>query len=136
MKTPLTIADLKSKLGKSFINPKIYCHPNNYNLLLDGLRQQTQEWYGTPLHFIKYDHTFSLDVIKDRYVPEFARKWIFPADRFVEYEKSDEVWAIPIGFGKYVDTKDPVFYVIDQAIFGWNYGYNLGFNFPKLTNYY
>ena len=34
-----------------------------------------------------------------------GRKWEFPKDRFVEYEKSDEAWARPLGFGKEVDTK-------------------------------
>ena len=27
-------------------------------------------------------------------------QWIFPADRFVEYEPSDEVWCRPLGIGK------------------------------------
>lgn len=25
--------------------------------------------------------------------------WVFPKRRFIEYEKSDEVWARPLGYG-------------------------------------
>lgn len=27
------------------------------------------------------------------------KRWIFPKDRFVEYEKCDEVWARALGYG-------------------------------------
>lgn len=34
-----------------------------------------------------------------------CRAWQFPADRFVEYEQSDEAWARPLGFGREVDVQ-------------------------------
>ncbi len=32
------------------------------------------------------------------------RGWLFPVDRFVEYEPSDEAWARPLGFGQEGDV--------------------------------
>lgn len=40
--------------------------------------------------------TCSIEMKQDR------KRWQFPQDPFVEYEKSDERWARPIGFGREV----------------------------------
>lgn len=32
-----------------------------------------------------------------------GKHWVFPPDRFVEYEPKDEVWARVLGFGHEVD---------------------------------
>ena len=34
--------------------------------------------------------------------------WKFPDDKFVRYDKSDEVWARPLGFGKEVEVVQSV----------------------------
>lgn len=35
-------------------------------------------------------------------------RWRFPPDRFVEYDESDEAWAVPLGFGSMVDELQTV----------------------------
>lgn len=34
--------------------------------------------------------------------------WQFPDDRFVRYDKSDEAWARPLGFGKEIEVIETV----------------------------
>lgn len=36
------------------------------------------------------------------------RVWKFPDDKFVQYEKSDEAWARPLGFGEEVEIVETV----------------------------
>lgn len=58
------------------------------------------------------------------FVPKYGRKWQFPHDRFVEYEESDERWAVPLGFGRYVDDESQlVAWRVD-----WSYLQPFGFS--------
>jgi hypothetical protein len=47
-----------------------------------------------------------LPFISSPLVPKHGQKWQFPRDPFVEYEKCDEEWAIPIGYGRWVEDAD------------------------------
>jgi hypothetical protein len=48
--------------------------------------------------------TYDIDII------EPAKVWKFPEHKFIEYDKKDEEWAIPLGFGKWVDTEKKTTY--------------------------
>ena len=39
----------------------------------------------------------------NEHMPIWNTKWQFPSDPFVDYEKSDEKWAKPVGYGCEVD---------------------------------
>lgn len=50
-------------------------------------------------------HLGTLSIYGDRpavFVTEYAveHRWVFPEDRFVEYEPKDEAWARPLGYGR------------------------------------
>lgn len=46
---------------------------------------------------------FGMPVYSSSLMPKHPRKWQFPRDPFVDYEKSDEAWARPVNYGKEVD---------------------------------
>jgi hypothetical protein len=110
---PTTIANAIRDLADKFRPPPppkrerkiIVCHPVNMPLLkmADDFGQKNGLLTGMPVR--------ASDA-----VPLRARRWEFPKDRFVEYEKSDEKWAIPLGFGKWVDD-GPWFAVVDLDVF-------------------
>lgn len=83
----------------------IFCHPDN----IETIKLIAQKSAGGA--------AFSVPIYGNIMCPKYARKWVFPADRFVEYEKKDEAWAIPLGFGHWEETKDPVFYVMHDPGF-------------------
>lgn len=70
----------------------IVCHPSNLHLL--------GQWAASSDRF---PNLIGLPVYTNEACPLRTKKWEFPKERFVEYEKSDEAWAIPLGFGRWVD---------------------------------
>jgi hypothetical protein len=116
VKQQISIKDIKKNIH-NYIKPIIYCHPENLKLLKDT----TSEPADTHFRHYPFGYDYGIEIIQDKHLPRYARVWKFPQTPFVEYEKSDEVWAIPIGFGRWVETEDPVYYIIDRNVF---YSYN------------
>lgn len=85
----------------------ILCHPDNTELL----RKQF------PAQHRVYGAYGGIEIRSDINIPRFSQKWAFPETRFVTYEKGDELWAIPLNFGKWVDGDEPVFYEINDTYF-------------------
>lgn len=59
-------------------------------------------------------------VVASPHLSSTAPTWVPPCDPFVEFEKKDEAWAKPLGFGKMEERK--VFYAINTRAmnrFGW-----------------
>jgi hypothetical protein len=52
-------------------------------------------------------------------IPKFKQKWVFPKDRFVEYEEKDKIWAIPLKIGYWEDTDEPLFIQIRRESFNF-----------------
>lgn len=78
----------------------IICHPVNYELL--KLAAKTG---GIPM---------GMEIRPNPYVPIFVSEWQFPKDwssRWIDYEKSDETWAKPLGYGRQVETNERWFMV-------------------------
>lgn len=82
----------------------VYCHPDNVDLLRRFFAASAAK-LGLPQPGIPGE-----ELIGNAFVPRTGRRWEFPATPFVEYEKRDEAWAIPLGFGRWVDDGLPVFY--------------------------
>lgn len=114
-----SLQNLNQTLNKYYLNQDIYCHPENYDFLLKNLYEGTghHTYLSNFSSYKKFDYEFlyGIKIYQDRHLPKCIRRWEFPADKFVEYEKSDEVWAIPLGFGSYVDTSERAFFVIDRT---------------------
>ncbi len=84
----------------------IWCHPAN----ADHLRQRFREhfWPECPPTLFS---GHGVDIHTSPHLPRWHKRWEFPATPFVEYEKSDERWAVPLGFGRWVDdTSRPAFF--------------------------
>lgn len=48
------------------------------------------------------------------HVPKHPERWVFPEERFVEYEESDEDWCRYFGFGhSEEDTSKTVVFAVD-----------------------
>ena len=45
-----------------------------------------------------------------------SREWVFPYDRFVEYEESDRRWAVPLGFGHW-GPQQPAAYQVGNTLY-------------------
>lgn len=86
---------------------RIICHPENFDWLKQHFPAATAPSDG----FLT-----GIQIIPDPNCPIYQREWVFPRERFVEYEKSDEAWAIPLGFGRWQETKDRVFHVIKDPV--------------------
>lgn len=85
-----------------------YVHPKTYDTLIKGLPALSQS-EGMPI--------LGIELRKSEAVPEFHKTWEFPKSPHVQYDKSDEKWAIPMGFGKWVETCDRVVFGIDEVNF-------------------
>ena len=105
--------EIEKQLSQCF-NPQIICHPENFKLLLESFPKQEYTSNG---------YIFGIDIIQNEHLPIYFQEWRFPADPYVEYEKSDEVWAIPLRFGYYQDTLDRAFFIIDKVMFYQPYNY-------------
>lgn len=59
---------------------------------------------------------YGFDIYFDDKLPKYAKKWEFPASPFVEYDKVDEAWARPLGYGREVDDKNtPMIFMLSQS---------------------
>lgn len=88
-----------------------YVNPKTYDVLMEGLPAMSQS-FGNPM--------FGVELRKSEAIPEFIQEWVIPPHPWVEYEKSDERWAIPIGYGKYIDTEDRAVLQIDECHFNFS----------------
>jgi hypothetical protein len=64
-----------------------------------------------PLCHSLLPHVAGMMVCVDHSIPKTMRVWKFPRDPFVTYQKRDEAWAVPLGFGRWED--EPVVYVLN-----------------------
>jgi hypothetical protein len=96
----MNINELKQSL-KSFEDFEIWCHPDN----VDYLKNQFDKYEPDYTKELIY-YRLGIPVKTDKNLPKYVRRWKFPEHSFVEYEKSDESWAIPLGFGEWVDTEE------------------------------
>ncbi len=109
-----------------------YCHPENLVLLKQNLKNEgksTEYTYG--MHYeslLASGWAYGIDIKSNATLPKFKQRWEFPATPFVEYSKSDEAWAIPLRFGKWVDTTERVFFRINRI-----YGLTSFTNYPIMN---
>lgn len=79
----------------------ILCHPDNLDLIRRFFVAAAAELGMSPI---------DEEIIGHEWVPKSRPRWKFPETPFVKYERSDEAWAIPLGFGRWVDDGRAVFY--------------------------
>ena len=96
-----------SLLG-SYTGKTIVAHPENISLIKKDIMRAPERSYI----FMPFQPLHGLNIIEDVNCPIFATEWVFPADRFTIYEKSDEKWAIPVGHGSYKVTEERVFFLL------------------------
>ena len=82
----------------------IWIHPDNYVWLRAQIAEFERE---RPVAGLLWKMSWCDEVRTSEAIPRFVRRWEFPQTPFTEYEESDEKWAIPLGFGKWVDTNIP-----------------------------
>lgn len=70
-----------------------HMHPATYRMVVDHVAKGEM-----PLPSIG-----GIPIYVNECLPIWNQKWQFPKDPFVDYEKSDEAWAKPIGYGSSVD---------------------------------
>lgn len=76
----------------------IIMHPMVFSQLIKSI--ESWSFFGP------CDQIYGIKTIQDPYVPCYAKKWVFPVDRFTTYEVSDEAWARPIRYGRLEDDFD------------------------------
>jgi hypothetical protein len=117
------------------ITPEIICHPENLKLLKQLVDKETgpiNNPFNVGGYFSVYGDLFGIKIIADVNCPRFHQKWEFPKHKYIEYEKSDESWCVPLKIGKWVDTDEPLFYVVDKSpIYGWDKYITTPFGVPK-----
>lgn len=109
-------------------NLVVMCHPETLHWFLAAVKphievRSTGQWDLMPIK-MPFD---GLPVRTSAACPKFHRRWEFPKDwssRFIGYETKDEVWAVPLGYGRWVETEERWLAVIeekpmfDPSIFG------------------
>jgi hypothetical protein len=92
------------------------CHPDT----LEWLKSQFNGKHAPSLRHEIHPFT-GVEIRTSTYCPRFVehRWWQFPEDRFWEYEKKDEEWAIPLGFGQWVTyiTDEPYIMAVVEPRF-------------------
>ena len=119
MKKEVPLSNLCNKVNE--LPKKIICHPDNFDLIKKEI--PPLEYPGNLL--------WGIEIVVDKNIPKYARRWQFPYSPFIEYEKSDEEWAIKLSYGRWIDTDEPVFYVIDWPIFSGFGLWGLNWKLPK-----
>ena len=107
---------------------KAFVHPETYKGIAATCKIGDTE-LSVESCTIDFRHNqFGIDFYIDENIPQFMKKWEFPKDRFVEYEKKDEEWAIPIKYGRWVDdyTQQCILMIEDKM---------LSFTKPIMFNY-
>lgn len=91
---------------------KILVHPDNY----DWLISQFQPLEVVAPHVLS--ELFGIPVYKDKTVAKTTfvstGQYIFPWDRFIEYEQSDAGWAYPLGLAKKEMVEVNVYYIVTE----------------------
>jgi hypothetical protein len=89
------------------------CHPANVEWLKGQLSQIAGDM----------DNPFAptIEIVANPMNRIFKRRWVFPPHRFIEYERHDELWAIPLGFGHWEDTDEREFYLINDLMWMRNW---------------
>lgn len=93
--------------------PKIYCHPDNKQLLIDKLRSHCK--LAPPADIPPFSPLsgipFSSLIETSPCIPRTRKtgRVIFPEDKFVEYGPEDEEWALALGFGE--EETEPVVFM-------------------------
>lgn len=114
MRKQTTLESITSTLHK-YISPAIYCHPANFDILKKEVAPPPYSWN------YKTDKLWGIEIFQDVHLPRYIKKWECPASPFTEYDERDELWAVPLGFGQYVDSKDLAFFVIEKMpMFSYN----------------
>lgn len=92
----------------------IYCHPDHVEDVRRFLATMKSD-IGLPF--------LDEEIIGHEFMPKTARCWEFPKTPFVQYERKDEAWAVPLGFGRWVDDDRPVFYRmrVDAGVGNWGH---------------
>lgn len=83
--------------------PKVmYAHPVHQKMI-HGLLNPTN---GLP-------PIYGVEVRFNDAMAKYVSKWVFPEDRFWQYEPSDEKWCRQLGIGGEVETAEPLIYIMD-----------------------
>lgn len=101
------------KMQPALPNVVIMCHPVNEIYLTATLEKKVGK--GLPLGPPR--SLYGVRFQTNKALPIFVQKWKFPPSRFIEYEKSDEAWAIPLGYGHWVETDERYFVMINEDEF-------------------
>jgi hypothetical protein len=73
--------------------------PENFCIESRGERTVMQDMVGQKSHSFDRAELVGTVVTHD---PVMIDEVVWPRDRFVAYEKSDEVWAVPLGYAKVI----------------------------------
>ncbi len=94
-------------------NSTLMCHPDVYEMV------KRMVALAFPSTIPALDPC--IKIVKSPHVPKYPRKWVWPKDwssRFIEYEKSDEAWAVPLGYGHWEDdTANPVVWQMRNPLY-------------------
>jgi hypothetical protein len=82
---------------------KIYCHSCHRHLFPpDGAKGiDAMPFIGIEIRFSEV-------------MPKWVKKWVFPKERFWEYEPSDEKWCRQLGIGHEEETSEPLILIVDE----------------------
>lgn len=86
---------------------QVLCHPDHKQLLA--------RMFGEAYQFDKLAMFNGIEFRFNRDIPKYEKKWVFPVEKFWEYEPSDEAWCRKLGIGhEEDDLKKPVMWMISM----------------------
>lgn len=114
----------------------VVTHPDNMPWLLGSLRAAARQRPKATFNGVIIDPLNAFDIQENSHLPRFASRWEFPknwSSRFIQYEPSDEAWARPLGYGREVETNDPLVLMVDEKLFwpDFNAFFRQSFGIPK-----
>jgi len=129
MRTQFGIEDLKKHLNTYKFYDDFYflTHPDNLKLLEKSVKkekvQESNQFFAGYFYNPVRD---GIEIRTDINMPRFAQKWEFPQVPFTDFDETiDGPWAQAVGFGKWIDTKEPLFYKINKmSFFSYNSHYS------------
>jgi hypothetical protein len=85
-------------------------NPKNLELLKKTINSFDTNSYGS------FHAPFGIEIKVDSHLPQFAMRWEFPEDKFIEYEpERDESWCRFFKIGREVSTGEPLFYKVSKG---------------------
>lgn len=99
------------------MNKVVRCHPKTLEIIKKLATPPLSDAISGP------SMISGIRVDVSKHYPRYVRKWEFPKERFVEYESRDEAWAIPLGFGKWRETKEPWIVITDDFRIVHDFGF-------------